>query len=119
MSSSSDSSECRQKIRPDAASFPWRTATRPDSSKPPGRGRPASSKDAQAPRTAAAAKPSARRTTKKSALQPLDGIDERLVVRAFPGGIAQDALRLGALAHRPKHFAQVRDRKSTRLNSSH
>src|SRR5438552_5559748 len=92
MSSSSDSSECRQKIRPDAASFPWRTATRPDSSKPPGRGRPASGKDAQAPRTAAAAKPSARRTTNKSALQPLDGIGERFVVR---------------------------DRKSTRLNSSH
>src|SRR5436309_159316 len=107
MSSSSDSSECRQKIRPDAASFPWRTATRPDSSKPPGRGRPASGRDAQAPRAAAAAMASARRNTKDSALEALDRIGEGFVVRAFPGGIAPDALRLGALAHRPQHFAEM------------
>src|SRR6266571_7349988 len=107
MSSSSESSECRQKILPDAASFPWRSATRPESSKPPGRGRTASGKDAQAPRTAAAATQSARRSTAKSAPEALDRIGERFVVRAFPGGIAPDALRLGALAHRPEHFAQV------------
>src|SRR5438046_4120155 len=107
MSSSSESSECRQKILPDAASFPWRTATRPDSSKPPGRGRPASGRDAQAPRAAAAAMASARRNTKDSALEALDRIGEGFVVRAFPGGIAPDPLRLRARAHRPKHFPEV------------
>src|SRR5438552_1122326 len=107
MSSSSESSEWRQKILPDAASFPWRTATRPDSSKPPGRAGPASGSDAQAPSNAARAKAGAKRTTKKSRLQPLDGVGEGFVVRAFPGGIAPDALCLGALAHGPQHFAQV------------
>src|SRR2546421_6866630 len=107
MSSSSESSECRQKILPDAGSFPWRTATRPDSSKPPGRAPPASGRDAQAPSNAARANAGAKRTTGKSVLEALDRIGEGFVVRAFPGGIAPDAFRLGALAHRPQHFAQV------------
>src|SRR5258708_14355695 len=78
---------------------------RPDSLKAPGRGRPASGRDAQATSNAARAKAGAKR--RKSALEALDGIGECFVVRAFPGGIAPDALRLDALAHRPEHFAEV------------
>ena len=47
------------------------------------------------------------RTTEGSAPEALDGVGERFVVGAFLLGIAPDALRLGALAQRPQHFAQM------------
>src|SRR6266581_9178479 len=115
-SSSSASSECRQKIRPLAASFPWRIATRPESSKPPG-GSGTSGSPAHAPRNTAAAKPGAKRTTKSwqavkndsdlSVLQALDGVDECFVVGVRAVRVVPDPLGLVALAQRPEHFAEV------------
>src|SRR5690348_490262 len=98
-------------MRPDPESFAWRMATRPESSNPPGERGPGSGSAAQAPRTTPAAMQSANRATKVfylSVLQALDGVGERLVVRAFLGGIAPDALRLRVLAQRPQHLAEMR-----------
>src|SRR6266705_2529029 len=115
-SSSSASSECRSKIRPLAASFPWRITTRPESSKPPG-GSGTSGSPAHAPRNTDAAKPGAKRTTKSwqavkndsdlSVLQALDGIDECFVVGVRAVRVVPDPLGLVALAQRPEHFAEV------------
>src|SRR5882672_811150 len=95
-------------MRAEPESFACRTATRPDSSKPPAGGAPCSGSAAQPPRTAAAATQSADRTTEGSVPQALDGGSERFVVGRFFGRIAPDALRLGALAQRPQHLAQMR-----------